>query len=161
MNDSSEMTLSIICCPACNSEDVQSQIVNTSFLYGEGESATALAVELRAFQCQDCGLEYVDDSAEDLKHEAVCRHLGVFTSAEIESLRDSLGMSRSKFAQVTKIGEATLGRWERGALIQNAAYDQFLYLLTFPENIVRLLNRGHSQNNDKLITNQSSETIQK
>ena len=153
MTDSSELTPPNICCPTCNSGNVQSQTVNSSFPYGEGESAVTLAVNLRAFECRDCGLEYVDDSAEDLKHDAVCRHLGVFTPTEIESIRDSLGMTRSKFSQVTKIGEATLGRWERAALIQNAAYDQFLYLLTFPENVVRLLNREHSQNNKKLITN--------
>jgi putative zinc finger/helix-turn-helix YgiT family protein len=160
MNDS-EIKPSETCCPACTSGNVQAQIVNTSFPYGEGESAVTLSVSLQAFQCRDCGLEYVDDSAEDLKHKAVCRHLGVFTPAEIESIRDSLGMSRSKFAHLTKIGEATLGRWERGALVQNAAYDQFLYLLTFPENVLRLLNREQLQNAEKPKITQSTEAVQK
>lgn len=145
MNDSKEITDSEKCCPVCNSQNVAAQLVNTSFLYGNGESAVTLEVTLKAFKCPACGLEYVDDRAEDLKHDAVCRHLGVFTPAEIESIRNSIGMSRSKFAQLTKIGEATLGRWERGALVQNASNDQFLYLLTYPDNVVRLLNRENSQ----------------
>ena len=161
MNDAIEMTLEAACCPGCSSRNVESQMVNTSFPYGEGESSVTLAVTLRAFHCRDCGLEYVDSSAEDLKHKAICRHLGVFSPLEIESIRDKLGMSRARFAQVTKIGEATLGRWERGALIQNAAYDQFLYLLTFPENVVRLLNRQDTPDNEVPMLPESSEAIQK
>jgi len=160
MNDSNEITVSVKCCSACSSGNVQSHFVNTSFLYGQGESAVTLAVKLQAFECLDCGLEFVDDSAEDLKHEAVCRHLGVFTPAEVESVRNSIGMTRSKFAHLTKIGEATLGRWERGALVQNAANDQFLYLLTFPDNVVRLLNREQSQNLTKPRMSSSSEGVQ-
>ena len=51
-------------------------------------------------------------------------------------------MTRLGFAELTKFGEATLGRWERGALIQNAANDQFLYLLRFAENVDRLRTRN-------------------
>ena len=47
-------------------------------------------------------------------------------------------MSRAVFSRLTRIGEASLGRWENGLLIQNLAYDHLLYLLTFPENLERL-----------------------
>lgn len=160
MNDSSEMTIPTVGCPSCNSGNVQTSSVHTTFPYGQGDSAVSLAVKLQAFKCLDCGLEYVDDSAEELKHEAVCRHLGLFTPAEIESIRNAIGMTRAKFAQLTKIGEATLGRWERGALIQNASNDQFLYLLTFPDNVVRLLNRQPPQNTERLPVTSSLEAVQ-
>lgn len=160
MNDSGEMTTCAVDCPSCGSGNVQSRWVDTSFPYGQGESAVLLSVKLQAFSCLDCGLEYVDDSAEDLKHEAVCRHLGVFTPAEVEAIRKAVGMTRSKFAQLTKIGEATLGRWERGALIQNASNDQFLYLLTFPDNVMRLLNRELLRNSGDPRISSSVEGVQ-
>ena len=71
-------------------------------------------------------------------HETVCRHLGVQTPVEVLAIRQKYNMSRPGFAELTRLGEATLGRWERGALIQNAANDQFLYLLRFADNIDRL-----------------------
>ena len=36
---------------------------------------------------------------------------------------------------------ATLARWERGVLIQTAAYDQFLYLLHDNRNVQKLRDR--------------------
>jgi hypothetical protein len=65
-------------------------------------------------------------------------------------------MSRAAFAQLTKLGEATIARWERGGLIQNAAHDQFLYLLTFEENIKRLTDRNEHKSQSESRT---SETV--
>jgi transcriptional regulator with XRE-family HTH domain len=57
---------------------------------------------------------------------------------EIVGLRHRHGLSRAEFAKLTKLGEATLGRWERGTLKPNAAYDMYLRLLSFDENMRRL-----------------------
>jgi DNA-binding transcriptional regulator YiaG len=94
--------------------------------------------------CTKCGFEYFDEEAEDARHAAVCRHLGVQTPAEIEALRKKYGLSRVEFADLTQLGEATIARWERGALIQNAANDRYLYLLRWEENIERLGGKGPS-----------------
>lgn len=128
-------------CPACNSDRVNSLVVDAEFPYGEGSGAVSIPVKLRTYVCNNCELEFLDSGAEELKHEAVCRHLGIHTPREIVAIRNGVGLSRSKFAQITKIGEATLGRWERGVLTQNPGYDQFLFLLGFPENVDRLINR--------------------
>jgi hypothetical protein len=58
---------------------------------------------------------------------------------EIRTIRGDL--SQVKFAELTRLGVATIGRWERGELIQNGANDQLLFLLTFPENFKRLRHR--------------------
>ena len=50
-------------------------------------------------------------------------------------------LTRSEFAAITKFGETSLSRWETGAVIQNLANDQLLYLLQFPENLQRLRER--------------------
>jgi DNA-binding transcriptional regulator YiaG len=69
------------------------------------------------------------------------------TPAEVRAVRQKAGsLSRAEFARITRLGEATIGRWERGELIQNAANDQLLYLLTFPENVVRLRDRIEKPN---------------
>ena len=50
-----------------------------------------------------------------IRHEAVCRHLGVLAPGEIRALRREHGMSRAAFARLTGFGEATLaaGNGER------------------------------------------------
>jgi DNA-binding transcriptional regulator YiaG len=93
-------------------------------------------------RCSECGFEFLDAEAEARQHAAVCRHIGVMTPSEIRRVRQMTGnLSRGEFARLTRLGDATIGRWERGELIQNAAYDQLLYLLTFPENVIRLRDR--------------------
>ena len=112
------------------------------FPYGNGDTATELTAKVPVRICRECGEKFLDDESEDLMHEAVCRHLGVMTPREVRAIRRQSGnLSRAELASITRLGEATLGRWERGELIQNVAYDHFLYLLTYPENRIRLQQR--------------------
>jgi putative zinc finger/helix-turn-helix YgiT family protein len=130
-----------IICPTCGDESVGTTVTHEEFSYGDGPSAVQLVAAVPLRTCSKCGFKFLDGDAEDAKHTAICRHLGVMTPDEVRSLREMCGLSRTEFARLTRLGEATLGRWERGALVQNAAYDQFLYLLSFPENLRRLRER--------------------
>lgn len=120
-------------CPECGSNRVSTSIVQERFRYGRGEDVPNITVSLPSRRCDDCGLEYFDHLAERCRHEAICRQLGVLTPAEIVEIRKSLGLSRKGFAKLTRLGTATLARWERGLLVQNPAYDQYLRLLVLPD----------------------------
>ena len=109
-----------------------------TFQYGSGESAAAIDVELPVRRCDQCDFDYLDDEGERLKHEAVCRHLGVLTPQEILRIREQHGLSRGAFAKLTGIGEASLGRWENGIKIQTPGYDRYLRLLALPNTIALL-----------------------
>lgn len=129
-------------CPSCESERIETEWVAHHFPYGDGDAAVELAAKVPLRRCTACGEEFLDDESEDLIHEAVCRHLGVMTPCEVRAIRRQSGnLSQAEFARITRLGEATIGRWERGELIQNVAYDHFLYLLTYPENRIRLQQR--------------------
>lgn len=47
-------------------------------------------------------------------------------------------MTRAAFAELTGFGEATLNRWENGAVVQNPANDRYLRLLALPGVMDRL-----------------------
>ena len=111
-----------------------------TFQYGVGELAATLAVRLPVRRCDHCDFDYLDDAGERLKHEAVCRHLGVLTPQEIRRIRGCHGLSRQAFAKLTGIGEASLGRWENGIKIQTPANDRYLRLLACP-GMLAVLNR--------------------
>lgn len=129
-------------CPECGSERIVTEAIDHRFPYGQEDSAVELSARIPVRRCKECGDEFLDDEAEDLMHEAVCRHLHVMKPSEVRTIRQQCGgLSRAEFARITRLGEATIGRWERGELIQNAAYDQLLHLLTFPENLIRLRKR--------------------
>ncbi len=125
-------------CPLCDSSSVETTLHDHEFEYGSGKSAVTLRVELPVRRCMDCEFEFIDDEGERLRHEAVCRHLGVLTPAEVREIRESYGMTRAAFSEATGLGEATLGRWESGALIQNRANDLYLRLTRSPQGMALL-----------------------
>ena len=106
-----------------------------------GEDAVELKARVEVRHCADCDIDFTDGFAEALRHAAICQHLGVMTPDEASSVREAYGMSRTEFARITRIGEASLADWENGRIIQNGAYDQLLFLLTYPENLERLRKR--------------------
>jgi putative zinc finger/helix-turn-helix YgiT family protein len=132
---------SALSCPACDNQVVREQWTDESFEYGVEERSTTLRVRVPLCHCENCGLEFTDHRAEELRHAAVCRHLMLLTPAEIIAIRERNGMSQQAFAELSRIGRASLARWESGSIVQNASVDSFLYLLCFSENIERLRQR--------------------
>ena len=106
-----------------------------TFTYGTNSSATELTVDIPVRTCRSCGFEFLDHEAETLMHEAVCAHLGVLSPREIKDIRRLYRTSRSAFAEITGLGEATLNRWENGIKVQTLANDRYLRLLARPENM--------------------------
>ena len=125
-------------CPECGSDHVETRLEPHQFKYGLGRSAVSLSATVPVRSCGVCGFTFLDSAAEKAQHDAVCQHLGVLSPSAIRGIRMNAGLSRDEFAEITRLGRATISRWERGILIQNAAYDRYLRLLAFPENLERL-----------------------
>ncbi len=129
-------------CPVCGKNAILTTVVDTRFAYGSGKNAVTLTAAIPVHRCLECGFECTDHKAEEARDLAVRRHLHVMTARQIRLLRESCGLSQREFGALTRIGEASLVRWETGQIIQNAGYDQFLYLLGFPDNVRRLRKRA-------------------
>ena len=94
-----ESTSNELTCPVCGDDHVSTFVHRDAFEYGTGESAVTLHVDLPVRRCTACDLEFLDHEGERIRHEAVCRHLGVLTSTEIRAIRKKYGMTRSSFAR--------------------------------------------------------------
>lgn len=129
-------------CPQCGDNAVITFRHRDTFSYGSGEFAVDLTVDLPVRRCGSCEVTFLDDEAERLKHNAVCKHFAVLAPAEVRRIRESHGMTRAAFAQVTGLGEATLNRWENGIMIQTLANDRYLRLLASPATMQRLKSFG-------------------
>ena len=125
-------------CPDCGGHSFTTVLHNDVFEYGSGDSPATLHAIVPVHCCDSCDFEFLGREGRLIKHEAVCRHLGLLTPTEIRSIRESHGMSRTEFAEVTGFGEATLNRWENGSVIQNRANDRFLRLLKSSDILDRL-----------------------
>ncbi|MDE0154080.1 MAG: YgiT-type zinc finger protein [Gammaproteobacteria bacterium] len=64
-------------CPLCGNTGIKTSWKPDVYSYGTGESMAELTVDVPVRRCEACDFEYLDDEAEQLKHGAICRHLGV------------------------------------------------------------------------------------
>ncbi|MBW8015229.1 MAG: hypothetical protein FVQ82_03510 [Planctomycetes bacterium] len=131
----------ILTCPACEEKKVKTELRDYIFDYGSGKDAVELQTQVPVRVCASCKCEYMDFEADEACHEAICQYKKVMTPNQIKALRSLHSYTQGEFSKITRLGEATLSRWERGAIIQNGAYDNYLYLLGFNENIEKLLNK--------------------
>lgn len=136
--DSGEVSREVCLCAMCGSKNISTKEEDYVFTYGIDEKSVQLTAHVPIKYCEGCGYNWLDYVAQELCHEAVCRHEGVMNPTEIKKLRKENGLTQVQFSHITKIGEATLSRWERGVLIQNEAYDNYLYLIRLPFNLERL-----------------------
>ena len=130
-------------CVNCGSSQLKRELQRQAFQYGTGDTAVKLTAEMPVYTCLSCGYQFAGPEAEDARHEAVCRYLGVLTPQEIVAIREHGALTRSQFADLTRIGIASLKPWETGLLFQNAANDELVYLMVFPDNVARLRERDH------------------
>lgn len=128
-------------CPNCEGTEFAVERREQTFLYGKEKEAVELRAIVPVYTCKACGFEFTGEGAEEARHKAVCRHLRVMTPVEIGAIRKKYEMTRAEFAHLSRVGTASLARWEAGVLVQNGANDQLLYLLQFEENVALLNHR--------------------
>ena len=133
-----EVVKSELDCPLCGAVEIETSITPYSFEYGSGDAAAKLNVDIPVRRCDACEIEYLDEEGERIKHEAICQHLGVLSPREIRRIRKKSSNTRTCFAEVTGLEEASLNRWESGLSIQTHANDRYLRLLEYPDNLRRL-----------------------
>ena len=85
-------------------------------------------------RCGNCG-EYTIDRIADQEIDHAFRTMANLLSVdEIRAGRKKLGMSEAEFAMLLGVGEATVVRWESGALVPQRSHDGLIRgVLDVPE----------------------------
>jgi putative zinc finger/helix-turn-helix YgiT family protein len=94
----------------------------------DGRKYAVALKEFEVLQCQNCGALVLDDAADDRLSEALRRAAGLLTPTEIKQNREALGLKQRELANLLRIAESTLSRWETGAQIQQRCMDLLLRL---------------------------------
>jgi putative zinc finger/helix-turn-helix YgiT family protein len=127
-------------CASCNQQPLVARRIRDEFEYGpDDERLTVIAEDVPVLVCPACGETLYGPEAAAVRHQAICRTLGLLSPAEIKALRERLGPDQDDFARLTGIGVATLSRWERGRLLQTRALDRYLRLLDALPQAARFL----------------------
>lgn len=133
-------------CPDCDSDRFTREFREHRFAYNKGAAETAVTCSIPVNKCLVCGCEWTDSDAEEIRHEAICRHLKRLPPTQIVALRERNGISQAEFSRITGFGEASVSRWETGAQIQNVACDRLMRLIAADRaNLDRLRQIADSQ----------------
>ncbi len=133
-------------CPICGIGpvvyDIRTEVVEVAY---DGEPTRVEVTGVPIERCEHCGEEFSGPMAAQVKHQAICRALGLLDPKAIRELREQLKLTQAELSRLTGIGEATISRWERGRLLQNRAMDRFLRLVANdPKNVSFLKRLGSS-----------------
>jgi putative zinc finger/helix-turn-helix YgiT family protein len=92
-------------------------------------------VSTPALVCDRCAYVAFDpkDGQEHMRRvaDAYRKDHNLLTSGEIQSRRKALRMTQREFAKYLSVGEASIKRWELGA-VQDEAHDRYIRLKTDP-----------------------------
>lgn len=83
--------------------------------------------------CDACGEDTLDagqmDAVQRVVTDAARADLGRLSSDEIHQLRHDLGLTQAELEAQLGVGTGTVGRWERGTVLQGATADRLMRLL--------------------------------
>jgi putative zinc finger/helix-turn-helix YgiT family protein len=110
----------------------------------DGQSYHLEIPDLRIPKCRACGELVFSNSVDDQVLQALRRHVRLLTPEQIRGGREALRLKSKEFAEKLGVAPETISRWERGALIQSRAMDNFLRVyFAVPE--VRAVLQGTQQ----------------
>ncbi|VVD75889.1 hypothetical protein PPN31114_00868 [Pandoraea pneumonica] len=123
-------------CPSCELASVETRYESHAFEYLHNGATVTLTATIPVHYCQtaECEEVFLGERAMEIRHEEICRYLGLFSPAEIKAMRTRLGASVDSFAEVTGIGVATIRRWEAGQIVQSKSQNNYLKLLGLSGN---------------------------
>jgi len=114
-------------CPECERGHLVPFTRDEELDYDLGEETIkVISRDVPVERCDACGMVASGPAAAKVRHEAVCRAVGLLTPSEIKALRDKFGWSQQYLADLTDFGIATVSRWERGRLLQNRSNNKVL-----------------------------------
>lgn len=134
-------------CPVCGKEQETEVIEKEEVSTVRGDEIKALA---RIRVCSVCGEELFDEELEEENIQRVYdiyrKKHGILSPEEVRIIRESYGLSQRAFAKLLGIGEASIARYETGALPEKSLSNMIM-LLKDPKNMEKLLEK-----NEKALT---------
>jgi putative zinc finger/helix-turn-helix YgiT family protein len=144
-------------CPVCGVERETKIVEKEEGLNIRGEKITSLS---KIKVCTVCNEELFDKVLDEENIQRAYNQyrekLGILFPEEIKNIREQYGLSQKTFAKLLDIGEASIARYETGALPEKSLSNMIM-LLKDPKNMKTLLEK----NMDKLTHKEKYKLLQK
>ncbi len=125
-------------CPHCMAETDVHVISRFESINIKG---TDIGVSAQVYVCDACGEDVWDDELDEKTlvsaYDEYRRMNNLLLPNEIKAIRESYGVSQSRFAQILGLGEKTITRYENGSL-QDRAYNNLILLVKDYRNFRKL-----------------------
>ncbi|MDP2322835.1 MAG: DUF4065 domain-containing protein [Gammaproteobacteria bacterium] len=132
-------------CPRCEEERSFHSVRRTQEYCVRGMK---LNLDMDVEVCDVCGETLYDEQREQgivvSAFDQYRRHKGLLSPGEIKAIRDRYALSQRSFAHLLGMSEATINRYEGGAL-QEETHDTMIRLASKPEAILELVERRGSE----------------
>lgn len=126
-------------CPECEQVSDLETLQKDVEIVVRGEP---IEVNAELLRCLSCGEEFKDLKSDvdflDLAFKEYRRKHNMLMPEEIKGLRSHYGLTQKELSDLLGWGDATLSRYENGAL-QSDANERMLRMLTEPGNLLRLI----------------------
>jgi len=111
-------------CFSCGKKSVELAVVNhTANVKHDGLIFAVTLPNLSIPKCTECGELTFTPQADAQISDALRRTQGLLQPSEIRAKRNALNLRQSDLSKFLRIAEATISRWETGALIQSKVMD--------------------------------------
>lgn len=119
-------------CPICNSNNIQTELVNTGDL---GFGIPTLSFNnVRKFTCEDCGEESIEiprfNQVKKQIQEKICFRKPPLHGSEFSLLRKELSLSGLECSKVFGVSNVTISRWENNTSPIPGPADRHIRTLT-------------------------------
>ena len=81
---------------------------------GDGVAETIMQ-EVPAWKDPKTGAIYLDGEAHEMLDAVKARHMGILLPDQLRDMRNAIGLTQKKMAELLQLGEKTWTRWETGA----------------------------------------------
>jgi putative zinc finger/helix-turn-helix YgiT family protein len=105
----------------------------------DGRKYAISVPNFHVLKCQHCGEIFLDQAANERLSDALRAAAGLLSPTEIRQKRGGLELTQKQLANLLRISEFTLSRWETGAQIQQRSMDAFLRVFFQSEEARRVL----------------------
>lgn len=118
-------------CPECGEKSIQPECEPRyeTVMRHDGRDYRVAVKNLDLWKCRNCGLVQLPESADAILLDELRNKAGLMPPELIRRTRENLQMTQKQLADLLKVAESTLSRWESGMQIQQRAMDQYLRLV--------------------------------
>ena len=127
-------------CPVCGRGVLRERIISELFEYGDVEDVvTVKTQDVPIEDCDVCGESFSGPEAAAIRQAAIGAALGLLSGKEIRAIRERLGQSIERFANLLGVRKDRLSKWENGTIWQDRMADRLLRLLAISDENVKHL----------------------